>query len=201
MEHRTPKEAQATMDEAENNDDDDDDGEQIEDVTPTIAKREIATVDMLSGITLEEEPEPGRPPPCDSRWSIRKCFKNIPITHTSLNGVGRKTLRHELQGDSGANCTATDRKDLLWSIVHFDKPLQVKTFDGNNDDSGKTRTLEALGAGLMKMVDNNNHIMNHYSPLMPNSTGAVISLDKFMRAITRASPNFNKSAQSKAPAS
>jgi hypothetical protein len=85
--------------------------------------------------------------------------------------------------------------------VHFDKPLQVKTFDGNNDDSGKTRTLEALGAGLMKMVDNNNHIMNHYSPLMPNSTGAVISLDKFMRAITRASPNFNKSAQSKAPAS
>jgi hypothetical protein len=31
------------------------------------------------------------------------------------------------------------------------------------------------------MVDDNNHIMDYYCPLIPNSTGTVISLDKFMR--------------------
>ena len=31
------------------------------------------------------------------------------------------------------------------------------------------------------MVDDNNHIMEYYCLLLPNSTGTVISLDKFMR--------------------
>jgi hypothetical protein len=31
------------------------------------------------------------------------------------------------------------------------------------------------------MVDGNNHIMDFYTLLIPNSTGTVISLDKYMR--------------------
>ena len=34
---------------------------------------------------------------------------------------------------------------------------------------------------MLKMVDDNNHIMEYYCLLIPNSSGTVISLDKFMR--------------------
>jgi hypothetical protein len=90
-------------------------------------------------------------------------------------------LQYELQGDSGANCTATDREELLWQVQYFDTPLQVKTFDGENNDEGEHRTIEAIGAGILKMVDDSNHIMDYYCLLIPNSTGTVILLDKFMR--------------------
>jgi hypothetical protein len=90
-------------------------------------------------------------------------------------------LRHELQGDSGVNCTATNREELLWQVQYFFTPLQVKTFDGENNDKGEHRTTEAIGAGMLKMVDDSNHIMDYYCLLIPNSTGTVISLDKFMR--------------------
>jgi hypothetical protein len=64
----------------------------------------------------------------------------------------------------------------------------VKTFDGENNDVGEHRTIDAIGAGILKMVDDNNHIMDYYCLLIPNSTGTVISLDKFMqdnRTITK----------------
>ena len=80
-----------------------------------------------------------------------------------------------------ANCTATDRNDLLWQIQYFHTPLKVKTFDRESNDEGEHRTIEAIGAGMLKMVDDNNHIMEYYCLLIPNSTGTVISLDKFMR--------------------
>jgi hypothetical protein len=69
----------------------------------------------------------------------------------------------------------------LWRIKYFDTPIRVKTFDGDTTESGKDRMLQAIGAGILKMVDDNNHIMDYYCLLIPNSTGTVISLDKFMR--------------------
>ncbi len=161
-------------------DDDDDNDDSIEDVTPTITKKDIQTVNIIPGITIDDD-ETGIPPPYDSRWTIRKCFTDIPITHSSFAGTNNKTLRFELQGDSGANCTATDQEELLWQIKYFDTPIKVKTFDGENNDVGEHRTIDAIGAGILKMVDNNNHIMDYYCLLIPNSTGTVISLDKFMR--------------------
>jgi hypothetical protein len=168
--------------ETKDDDDDDDDDEMIDDVTPMqITKTDIQTVDIVPGITMEDEQEPGRTPAYDSRWTIRKCFTDIPISHKSFAGANKQTLRYELQGDSGANCTATDREELLWRIKYFQTPLKVKTFDGENNDAGEHRTIEAIGAGILKMVDDNNHIMDLYCLLIPHSTGTVISLDKFMR--------------------
>ena len=161
-------------------DDDDDNDDSIEDVTPTITKKDIQTVNIIPGITIDDD-ETGIPPPYDSRWTIRKCFTDIPITHSSFAGTNNKTLRFELQGDSGANCTATDREELLWQIKYFNTPIKVKTFDGENNDAGEHRTIDAIGAGILKMVDDSNHIMDYYCLLIPNSTGTVISLDKFMR--------------------
>jgi hypothetical protein len=145
MEPSAPEEAQATIEkkrDEEDNKHDDDNGAHVEDVTPTITKREIHTVNVIPGITMDKEPEPGRLPACDSRWTIRKCFNNTPMNHPSFDGTHKKTLPCKLQKDSGANCTATDREDLLWKIKHFRAPPPVKTFDGNNDNSGETRTLE-----------------------------------------------------------
>jgi hypothetical protein len=149
-------------------------------MTPTTIREDIRTIDIIPGITIDAE-EPGQPPPYDSRWTIRKCFTDIPLTHRSFAGANKKALRHELQGDSGANCTATDREELLWQIKYFNSPIKVKTFDGENNDAGEHRTIDAIGAGILKMVDDSNHIMDYYCLLIPNSTGTVISLDKFMR--------------------
>jgi hypothetical protein len=161
--------------------DDTEDDQSVEDVTPQISKTEIRTINIVPGITLEEDQKHGRPPEYDTRWTIRKLFTDIPITHRSFGGANKKMLRYELQGDSGANCTATDREELLWQVQYFDTPLQVKAFDGENNDEGEHRTIEAIGAGMLKMVDDSNHIMDYHCLLIPNSTGTVISLDKFMR--------------------
>ena len=161
--------------------DTEDDDETIEDMTPHITKTDINTVNIVPGLTIEHEETLGQPPSYDSRWTIRKSFTDIPLTQRSFAGANKKTLRYELQGDSGANCTATDRDDLLWQIQYFQTPLKVKTFDGESNDDGEHRTIEAIGAGMLKMVDDENHIMEYYCLLIPNSTGTVISLDKFMR--------------------
>jgi hypothetical protein len=164
--------------EAHQHDEDDDDCS-VEDVPPTTIQEDIQTIDIIPGITIDAE-EPGQPPPHDSRWTIRKCFTDIPLTHRSFAGANKKTLRHELQGDSGANCTATDREELLWQIKYFNSPIKVKTFDGENNDAGEHRTIDAIGAGVLKMVDDSNHVMDYHCLLTPNSAGTVISLDKFM---------------------
>ena len=157
-----------------------DEDEDVEDVTPTVTRTDIQTVNIIPGISLDDD-TPGSPPAYDSRWTIRKSFTDIPLTHRSFAGANKKTLRYELQGDSGANCTATDKKELLWQIKYFATPIQVKTFDGESNEEGEHRTIQAIGAGILKMVDDNNHIMDYYCLLIPGSTGTVISLDKFMR--------------------
>jgi hypothetical protein len=182
IEECTTAETLARIEEQRSDEENEEDNEdEIEDITPQINKSDIYTVRIVPGITLEEEQEPGQAPAYDSRWTIRKSFTDIPITHQSFGGANKKTLRYELQGDSGANCTATDREELLWQIQYFKTPLQVKTFDGESNAAGEHRTIAAIGAGLLKMVDDNNHIMDYYCLLIPNSTGTVISLDKFMR--------------------
>ena len=103
------------------------------------------------------------------------------MTHQSFAGANKKTLRYELQGDSGANCTATDRKELLWQIKYFATPIKVKAIDGESNKEGEHGTIQEIGAGILKIVDDKNHIMDHYCLLIPNSTDTVISLDKSMR--------------------
>ena len=183
MEEVDPQLATSTV--AHNNTNDNEDGDEdeyVEDVTPVITRADIQTLNIIPGISLEEE-TPGQTPAYDSRWTIRKSFTDIPLTHRSFAGANKKTLGYELQGDSGANCTATDKKELLWEIKYFATPIQVKTFDReSNEEQGEHRTIQAIGAGILKMVDDNNHIvMDYYCLLIPNSTGTVISLDKFMR--------------------
>ena len=71
----------------------------------------------------------------DDSESFHRYPLDTPIFRTA--GANKKTLRYELQGDSGANCTATDRKDLLWQIQYFHTPLKVKTFNGESNDEGE----------------------------------------------------------------
>jgi hypothetical protein len=180
MTENTPDEQAAQEATAQTHAEDNDDDRSVEDVTPTITKNNVQTVNVVPGITVEDN-EPGMLPPCNSRWTIRKCFTDVPITHSSFAGANNETPRHKPQGDSGANCTATDREELLWQVKCFNKPVKVKTFDGDNDDAGEHRTVDAIGAGTLKMVDDSNHIMDCCCLLTPNSTGTAISLDKFMR--------------------
>jgi hypothetical protein len=162
--------------------DDEEEDDFIEDVTPRVNKTDMPTVHFVpAGLTFDDPHEPSRPLEHDSRWTMRKSFTDVPITHRSLSDSTKRAQRFALQGDSGANCTATDREESLWNVKCFATPLPVKTFDGESNEAGEHRTVAAIGAGILKMVDDNNHIMNCHCSLIPHSTGTVISLDKFMR--------------------
>jgi hypothetical protein len=93
----TPKERQEQIDqqraEADNEENED---TYIEDVTPTIHKNDIQTVNLIPGVTLEDDQAPGQLPTYHSRWTIRKMFSNIPIAHRSFGEAKTKALRYEL---------------------------------------------------------------------------------------------------------
>jgi hypothetical protein len=169
---QTNSQEHTNEDEFENDDD-------VEDVTPTIRKTELQTVQIVSGIADTQDNLV--PIEYDSRWTIRKCFSDISLTHRALPSSNTKNHPYEFQGDSGANCTATDKQEMLWQLQYFPSPLKVKTYDGDANDTGEDRTIDAIGAGILKMVDDHNHVMDFYCLLTPNSTGTVISLDKYMR--------------------
>ena len=108
-----------------NENEDDDKGEYVEDVTPVITRADIQTLNIIPGISLEEE-TPGQTPAYDLQWTIRKNFTDIPLTHRSFAGANKKTLQYELQGDSGVNCTATDKKELFMGdqVLCYANPSQ-----------------------------------------------------------------------------
>ena len=104
---------------------DDDKDEYVEDVTPVITRAYIQTLSIIPGISLEEE-TPGQTPAYNSQWTIGKSFTDIPLTHRSFAGANKKTLQYELQGDSGVNCTATDKKELFMGdqVLCYANPSQ-----------------------------------------------------------------------------
>ena len=65
----------------------------IKDVTPMTAKANISTINIVPGITPEEEETPGRPPSYSSRWTIRKSITDIPLTHQCFVGANKKTFK------------------------------------------------------------------------------------------------------------
>jgi hypothetical protein len=72
-----------------------------------------------------------------------------------------------LQGDSGANFSATNLKEILWDYRALSKPIPITMCNKN-----KTETLDifqAIGTEIIKVIDNNQdmHFIapTHHSPL------------------------------------
>jgi hypothetical protein len=62
------------------------------------------------------------------------------------------------QGDTGANCSATDTIDIMHNYRKFAVPQKVGVF---SDDETST-TLQALGEGVIKILSDQGSIMEWY---------------------------------------
>jgi hypothetical protein len=79
------------------------------------------------------------------------------------------------QGDTGANCSATDTIDTIHNYVEFETPQEVGVF--SDDKTGST--LQALGEGVIKIISDQGSIMNWTVLYTPNSSGTVLSPDNY----------------------
>jgi hypothetical protein len=69
---------------------------------------------------------------------------------------GILTTTMAAQGDTGANCSATDTVDIKHNYVEFETPQEVGVF--SDDKTGST--LQALGEGVIKIISDQGSIMN-----------------------------------------
>lgn len=103
--------------------------------------------------------------------------------HTQPLPTIRKTIRmHRLskdaiQGDTGANCSATNDLNLLWDYRPLNKPIPIITYQGNDDNN--STNFEAVGTGVIKMIIDDKTI-NWLTLYTPHSTGTIISPDRYM---------------------
>jgi hypothetical protein len=88
---------------------------------------------------------------------------------------GILTTTMAAQGDTGANCSATDTIDIIHNYVEFETPLEVGVF--SDDKTGST--LQALGEGVIKIISDQGSIMNSTVLYTPNSSGTVLLSDNY----------------------
>jgi hypothetical protein len=94
---------------------------------------------------------------------------------TTPKQKGILTTTMAAQGDTGANCLATDTIDTIHNYVEFETPQEVGVF--SDDKTGST--LQALGEGVIKIISDQGSIMNWMVLYMPKSSGTVLSPDNY----------------------
>ena len=100
-------------------------------------------------------------------------WKN-PITRRQIQTQIK--LINDLQGDTGANCSATNRKDILWEYKLLKQPIPIETYNQTDKDNQCT----AIGTGTIRMIDDNNNIIEWSTLYIPKSTGTILSPDKYV---------------------
>lgn len=106
-----------------------------------------------------------------------------PLPIQPLQRIIRKTIKlnildgNALQGDTGANCSATNLKDILWDYRTLTKPIPITTY--NKEGTESYDTFQAVGTGIIKVIDNNQDVMHFLALHTPLSTGTIISPDRY----------------------
>jgi hypothetical protein len=88
----------------------------------------------------------------------------------------QRIVKGGIQGDTGANCSATNDKSLLWDYKELEQPIPIITY---NDESEEKHSFEATGTGIIKMIVQDT-TMNWLALYTPTSTGTIISPDRYM---------------------
>jgi hypothetical protein len=130
--------------------------------------------DDISPLPLPFHYEPGildvEPPPPISK--ISKFSEQQPVRKLKEIRINTKC-----QGDTGANVGATHDRRLLWNYRLLKTPIPVITY--NNDDTTGT-SFSAIGIGQCKTISNDNTVLYWTMLHTPNSTGTILSPDKYM---------------------
>jgi hypothetical protein len=104
--------------------------------------------------------------PTDTLIPLETLPRFIPKT-IKLNILDGTTL----QGDSGANCSATKLKEILWDYRTLPKPIPITTY--NKDKTETLDIFQAIGTGIIKVINNNQDIMHFIALHTPLSTGTI----------------------------
>jgi hypothetical protein len=102
---------------------------------------------------------------------------SLPTLRKTINIQVQRFKSDNIQGDTGANCSATNNKNLLWNFKTLPKPIPIVTYQGT--DNPTTDNFEATGTGIIKMIIDDT-IMEWLALYTPNSTGTIISPDRYM---------------------
>jgi hypothetical protein len=81
------------------------------------------------------------------------------------------------QGDTGANVGATNDRRILWNYRTLETPIPIITYS-KDDDEGIS--FQAIGVGQCKTISADNTVMYWTMLHTPDSTGTIISPDKYM---------------------
>jgi hypothetical protein len=117
----------------------------------------------------QQEESEGEP----SRLTVRKIYQQeiqIPLPQENTKYYPKKKIR-DAQSDPGANISATNRRDIIWNYQEYKEDVQVATF--NNP-------CKAYGEGIIKIITEENDVIDHTILYMPDATGTVISPDKLV---------------------
>ena len=90
----------------------------------------------------------------------------------------RMLLKDQLQGDTGANCGATNDVSILWYYKILSRPIPITTY---SDESTDEPSCVAIGTGILKIIANDNTITNWTMLHTPGSTGTILSPDRYMK--------------------
>jgi hypothetical protein len=82
----------------------------------------------------------------------------------------RMLLKDQLQGDTGANCSATNDVLILWYYKILSRPIPITTY---SDESTDEPSCVAIGTGILKIIANDNIITNWTMLHTPGSTVGV----------------------------
>ena len=94
----------------------------------------------------------------------------------NICNVLKQQFTHQLQGDTGANCGATNDITLLWDYRRITMLIPITTYDGSSTDSKRF----AIGVGVLKIISNNNAMMSCMMIHTPGTTGTILSPDRYM---------------------
>jgi hypothetical protein len=107
-------------------------------------------------------------------FQVKKISRNTDKNeHGGEKGIFTTTIA--AQGDTGANCSATDTIDIIHNYRKFAIPQEVGIFSG---DETSTK-LQALGEGVIKILSDQGSIMEWTGLYTPLSSGTVLSPDNY----------------------
>ena len=95
--------------------------------------------------------------PLSWRWLTKKA-PGTPNIRKVYNNIQIKVP--DVQGDTGANCSATNNQQYLWNYKTIE-PIGISTYEGSAD---ATNSLCAVGVGIMKIVAENNAVLHNSIP-------------------------------------
>ena len=98
-----------------------------------------------------------------------------------IDNEGTLGYRRDIQGDSGANTSATNQPEILWCYRPYKRPLPLTTY---SQDSSTNQITEnhclALGEGIIRLILDDGSVIDFPAMYVPTATGTIISPEHYM---------------------